>query len=72
MQWAVLLSHGALGASLIVLIGGTQTNEDFSAGLEEDLRFWFIDFVDVAAKVLDEFREHLFDVRGVGFCIAGL
>ena len=52
--------------------GGSQTNQHFGAGLEKDLGFWFIDFVDVAAKVIDQFSEELFDVGGVCFWIAGL
>lgn len=69
---ALLLSHGSLGAGLVVLIGGAQTDMDFGAGLEEDLRFGFVNFVDVAAKMIDQFSERLFDVRGVGFWITGL
>jgi hypothetical protein len=55
----LLLAHRPLGAGLVVLKGGSQTNQDFGAGLEKDLSFWFIDFVDVAAKMIDVSRASL-------------
>jgi len=68
---AFAVSAWLLGAGLVLLKGGTQANEDFGTGLEEDLGFWLVHFFDIVAKMIDQFCEYLFDVGGVGFWTAG-
>ncbi len=44
---------------------GVQTAEHFGSGFEKRLRFGLIDFVNVAAQMIDQFPKLFANIRGM-------
>ena len=46
-----------LGSALIMLVGGSQTDEDFGSGFKERLRFRLVELVEIFVDMFDQLIE---------------
>ena len=60
-----LLFPGVLALLFVMFERGVQTAYHFGSSFEERLRFGLIDFVNVAAQMIDQFPEFFPNIRGM-------